>query len=418
MRQPDEVVQRLRTRFERDYPNWVMQGGSWPMRIRLQPPTTAERSERPVDCHTWADRWARYDGPGELEYATIKFPTGKHSMPKTLALRGPGEVAAADPDMACRWQRCTTRLEALLDELPRADLDRHLRKIVDLDQRDYDRLVNTAAWLRRNPTSGMLIRQLPIEGIDTKWLGKNDTLVLALLGADDTEDATGEQEQPEYAHPESRSRQLHQRLGLRVAPELVQVAVLDPDLRASLGGMRAFAAAVEDLNNWPKRPSTVLILENQETGYAFTEDLPGVVVLHGMGANIASYARIDWVRGADVLYWGDIDGPGLRFVADLRAHAIPARTVLMDLPTLQRFRHLAVDGATPYSDEPDPLTDAERELYRHLADYATENGTGLLLEQERIPWPHAEQTLAEAITQGSSARDGATWAKVTDRRPS
>src|SRR5699024_8552980 len=164
-----------------------------------------------------------------------------------------------------------------------------------------------------------------------------------------------------------------------------------------LGGMRHFAADVEDLNRWPRHPETVLILENLETGYAFTDDWPGTVVLHGNGANVGSYARIDWVRTADVFYWGDIDVPGISFVHDLRTRGIEATSVLMDTATLTAFRHLAVTSHATRSDEPELLTTAERELYQYLADYMADNETGLLLEQERIPWPWAHQTLADIV---------------------
>src|SRR6266568_8837824 len=88
------------------------------------------------------------------------------------------------------------------------------------------------AWLRANPASGMLLRQLPIEGIDIKWLSRHAQLVLALLG--DSVPAPNA-DQPITGHG---SRRLHERLGLRVPPDLIQVAVLDPALRAQLGGMR------------------------------------------------------------------------------------------------------------------------------------------------------------------------------------
>jgi hypothetical protein len=54
-----------------------------------------------------------------------------------------------------------------------------------MDADDFQRLVATVSWLDAHPTSGLMLRQLPIEGVDTKWLGKNKSLVLALLGAED-----------------------------------------------------------------------------------------------------------------------------------------------------------------------------------------------------------------------------------------
>jgi hypothetical protein len=66
---------------------------------------------------------------------------------------------------------------------------------------------------------------------------------------------------------------LHERLGLRVPPDLIQIAVLDPEMRSMVGGLHHFAASVEDLNASGLRPRTVVILENKETGYAITGDL-------------------------------------------------------------------------------------------------------------------------------------------------
>jgi hypothetical protein len=79
--------------------------------------------------------------------------------------------------------------------------------------------------------------------------------------------------------PASARIRLHQRLGLRNIPDLIQAAVLDSALRAQVGGMRHFAASLEDLSGWPQRPRTIVILENKETGYAVTGDHPGVVPL-------------------------------------------------------------------------------------------------------------------------------------------
>jgi hypothetical protein len=227
--------------------------------------------------------------------------------------------------------------------------------------------------------------------------------VLALLEHDDPRLAPQGTDQPVTGQSQ---RRLLQRLGLRVPPELIQVAILDPALRAGLAGMRHLAASVDDLNRWNARPGSVVILENKETGYAITDDHPGTVVLHGQGLSVASYARITWVRDAGtVVYWGDIDAPGLQFVSDLRGYGIPATTVMMDTATLERFRHLATEGAGPQRASVPRLTETERELYDHLADYAATHKTGLLLEQERIPWQHAYPQLLAAM-RGSGSSEG------------
>jgi hypothetical protein len=394
VRQPEEILKYLEERFERDYPDWARQRGSWPLRLTLRPPTSAERSEDPIACHTWAEQWNTYGGPGTVEYANLRFPTGTHRMPRALRLDRPADVAAAGPSSKQMWQRCGQRLVALQLKFPDARFTGMIRRIAELDPRDYDRLANTAAWLRDNPTSGMLLRQLPIEGIGTKWLASHARLVLALLGDVDFDPEVDAAEEP-------RRLRLHRRLGLRIPPDLVQVAVLDPHLREQVAGMRHFAASIDDLNRWQRKPGTVVILENKETGYALTGDYTNAVVLHGEGFSVLHYARIDWVREAGkIIYWGDIDAAGLQFVNDLRSYGIDIATVMMDIATLEQFRSLAVDGASPQRLRLPHLNETERNLYQALVAHATARGTGLLLEQERIPWTHAHLVLLAAMADG------------------
>lgn len=66
---------------------------------------------------------------------------------------------------------------------------------------------------------------------------------------------------------------------------------------------------------------------------------------------------------------------------------------MMHKQTLERFRHLSTDGAGPQRTVLPHLTGPEVELYLLLSLHAAEKDSGLLLEQERIPWPHAQQEL-------------------------
>ncbi|MBG0568719.1 Wadjet anti-phage system protein JetD domain-containing protein [Actinoplanes aureus] len=391
MRRPEEVAALLRRRFDQDYPRWARRGGAWPMRVSLQPPSSAQRSADPIACHEWAASWHDYRGPGTTQYQNLKFPTGVHPMPHALVFAEPADVAAVCTETEQTWRRCGQRLVTLQRQFPLARFGGLIRRITELDVRDFERLVNTVAWLRANPTSGLLLRQLPIEGINTKWLMRHAHLVLSMLGDEDAE------AEAEEADGQRRLR-LHRRLGLRIPPDLVQVAVLDPQIRAEFGGMRHFAASIDDLNAWSRRPGTVMIFENKETGYALTDDLAGTVVLHGEGFSVLHYARIDWVlTAATVVYWGDIDAAGLQFVNDLRGYGIAATTVMMNRETLDKFAGLAVEGAGPQRRTLPNLEDDEQALYRYLVEYTDSSQSGLLLEQERIPWAYAYPLLLEQL---------------------
>lgn len=401
---PGDIERKVRGRFDRDYPEWARGKGSWPLRINLQLPSTAERSYNAVACHVWADAWEGYGGPGILGYVNIRFPTGVHRMPATLTFTSPGMAAAAHPDSHAIWRRCGERLIELKRTLSGARFDRIIRRLTELSDQDYECLISTTQWITGNPTSGMLLRQLPIEGINTKWLARHATLVLALLGDersyDELDGEPVDAPSADNSGPLLQRGRLHRRLGLRVPPYLIQVAVTDAALREQFAGMRNFAAGVNDLNRWPRTPETVVILENKETGYAITDDHPGTVVLHGAGFSVYHYAQVSWVRSAQrVIYWGDIDLPGLAFVSDLRRLGIRAETILMNIETLDRFRHLAVEGAAAKRVALPHLADSENLLYRKLLDHAERHQTGILLEQERIAWDYAYRLLKEAIAR-------------------
>jgi hypothetical protein len=76
---------------------------------------------------------------------------------------------------------------------------------------------------------------------------------------------------------------------------------------------------------------------------------------------------------------GDIDVEGFEILSSLRAIFPSARSFLMNLDTLERWRHLAVPGTGRNRDLPVHLTDAEQQACLRCRD---EN---LRLEQERIP---------------------------------
>ncbi len=90
---------------------------------------------------------------------------------------------------------------------------------------------------------------------------------------------------------------------------------------------------------------------------------------------------------------------------------LEAQTILTDTAILEKYRHLAIEGAPPQRTGLPHLTAGEQALYAYLAEYAASHGTWLLLEQERIPWSHAYPVLAEAMAciprrqHGTAARE-------------
>ena len=178
-----------------------------------------------------------------------------------------------------------------------------------------------------------------------------------------------------------------------------------PRLRAEAAGLQRFDATVSVLNESALRPEVVLIVENLEPGHTLA-DLPGVALIHGLGAGAPILASLDWIAtAAEVLYWGDIDRAGLAILASVRRAGIPARTVFMDEATLDAYATSCHDTDTQMASHevPAQLSEAEAALYNRLSAYQQVHGRELQLEQEHIPIALACKVIQDALRSTSSA---------------
>jgi hypothetical protein len=279
---------------------------------------------------------------------------------------------------AAHWTRLTERFARLLAAVPgdtsalAAALPRVAKEVVALDEPDFTRFLGVLDWLAGHPASGMFIRQLPIRGVDSKWVGSHRTLVQRLHLA-----ASG-----------------HLDLGLAAKPDLVRMRFLDPALAP--GGLSDVSAPLAELAALDISPGTVFVLENLETVLAMPT-FPGAVVVHGSGYAAERLGRLPWALTAQVIYWGDLDSHGFAILNRLRSHGGTARSLLVDTQTLDAYADLCVMEPVPSTARLVYLTAAELETLQVLAERGNTR-----LEQERIPCERAVATLSRAA--GSTER--------------
>lgn len=122
------------------------------------------------------------------------------------------------------------------------------------------------------------------------------------------------------------------------------------------------------------------------------------MAVHGSGYAVDGVARLDWIDGARVIYWGDLDSHGFAILNRLRSHLPEVESVLMDEATLLAHQDLWVPEPKPSTGTFAHLTGTEaRALERLRAE------GNVRLEQERIPWDTALnrlRTAAEVETSG------------------
>ena len=355
--------------------------GGWPLTILLHPPTERDTARDLAGVRDWIERWAAAQAdparPGELVWTERQWPgLGRQRLPERLLLAGPEQVAVWLGEEA-GWQQACERAAALRQVLATLRVGRHFDWLAAAPTADFERLLAVLRWLDEHPGSGLYLRQLPIPGIDTKWIGTNRGRLVHLLG---------QRQRPALGSDDTAGKDFHALAGLRREPDLMRIRILDPDLRAAVGGLGDITAPVEQIAALPLRPERIFIVENLQTGLAFGE-LPGAVCCMARGYAVEAYGGIRWLRERPCHYWGDLDTHGFAILNRLRAHLPGVRSLLMDADSLLRHRDLWQHEDKPAAGPLHRLTAGEQAVFQGLLTGRW--GERVRLEQERIDWGYA-----------------------------
>lgn len=385
MKSIEDLQHWAATRYRRGHRRWI--GGQAPSNsttpgteaasglgatFTLGVPTEARADDNPDALAAWATSWRRWRPPAgaRLEWVRRSWHSwGRQELPARVHVETP-EAMASLAGRSADWRRCTAVADRLRSRWPESPtLPGALPGLVDavaaLEGPDVEKLLAVAGWLVDHPDSGLLPRQLPVPGVDTKWLERHRGLVQRIVAG-----ICGEEG-----------------LGLSTEAQQFRVRVLDQSLTGA--DMSDFTAGVEELDRLRLAPAVVLIVENLTTAAALPA-LPGVVAVWGHGIAVVQLEQVGWIAGAPILYWGDLDTHGFRILSRARQRLPATRSVLMDAATLHSFAALA--GHEPaQAHGVTGLTAAEAGVYREL------EADDLRLEQERIPMDWAAARLREAL---------------------
>jgi hypothetical protein len=365
------------------------------------------------------EAWQRERWPAgvSVNWVERSWPRlGRQSLPQGVVVDSPAAAAAVVGDGE-RWAAASQRATAFAAIWPQlarcAVLGRLFDALADWAGDDIERLVGLLRWAQVHPASGLYLRQLPVPGLDTKWIAARAAAVTELLralrdpvdrreprveaGRDQVAaDADEGEGQSLVTRPAASSADLHDLLGLRRAPIRLRLRILCPALRAAVGGLVDIEAPVAELAALAIRPRAVLIVENLETGLALP-DCPGVVALMKLGAAVKLAAHLPWIVGASrTWYWGDIDSHGFEILNRARSVLPGIESLLMTQRLLLTHRELCVVEPSPSTVAALPLLSAaEREVFDGLRSQRW--GRQLRLEQERIPWQVAVQELQSRL---------------------
>jgi len=378
LKAPDDVRVLLKRRFANKQRDWLrlereLEG--WPLDVPLSIPSESEAYRDLEKVRAWARKWKSWSGPGKVIWTERRWrDLGVQALPERVLLFEPSEVASWVGE-AKRWSRACVRYAELTGTWPilKRVLPQHFDVLADYDDVEYRRLADMLGWLQAHRVSGLYPRQIPIAGMDSKWIEARKGLIASLMRTLRPEVAPG--------------ADFYAACGLKPLPVGLRVRVLDPQIRARVGGLSDIVARTEELSQVPITPERVFVVENLQTGLALP-DLPGCIAFMGLGYSVELLASISWIRNAECVYWGDCDTHGLAILSKVRGQLPTVRSLMMDEETLHSHKALwSVEAKQHAAPSLPNLLPEEAALY--LALKRNQWHDRVRLEQERIGWNYA-----------------------------
>lgn len=400
MKTPADVRALATKRFQRERLNALREAlgcavtTTWPWVVPLGRPTERDVLTNAQLVLAWRDAWvdAKASGDFEVETDVIAWRAiGTQTVPVRVLFVNTKAIAKV-AGLLPLWTQVVTRAKRFVALWPGIEeaMVREWAMLADWSDDAVLALERVLTWFVDHPKSGLYLRQLPIEGVDTKWFTEpRKKVVQRLLVAirEAKESVPLMAESSEALDPDTTFETV---CGLKPLPKLIRGRLLDEVDQKVFYGLSDLSLPLDEWAQLPLYPEIVFISENLQTGLAF-EAHPKSVVFFGLGAGVTQLAAIPWVRTARIIYWGDVDTYGLEILAHLRSVLPQTESVMMNRQTLEAFRGLAVaENRQASGAHVEHLRENEREVFDALkvGDLAR-----LRLEQERIPWPVARETL-------------------------
>lgn len=384
---PDAARDFLVRRFNNQHHAWLAGEGSWPLHIPLGIPTEKDATDDTLAVRAWVSSWAAWKNVGEVSFAVRKWARmGEQELPVALTVSSPEDVATL-VGQSPRWTRAKERYAQMVGKWPQlgtgAALAARFNVLADYSEVDFTRLIALLDWLVQNPVSNVYLRQLPVEGLDTKWAEQRIGVITGLLKdiKQDTSDGN-----------------FHEICGLQRPPHRIRIKLLCPELRRLVGGLRDFEAPIEEIAALPIQPTAAVIVENLDTGMALP-DIAGAVGIMKLGNAVSALGSVPWLKAIPAVYWGDIDTHGFAILDRARKALPQLRSVLMDEATTLGFQNLWGTEPTQTANFAlEHLNEHERVVYAALKGNTW--GQKVRLEQERLPWERSIAALLAELVRG------------------
>ncbi len=398
---PQEAVASLSATVQRRWKAWLVSPDEQnSVDLPLHPPTGKTAAQDVTAAAAWVRSWQDWEKTHPqarvvwVEKSWNAAGLGRQLLPDRLQVTGVDALVSLTGNTR-HWRGLVRRFGVLVGASPALAVREAAAAVLarwrDLDDDDLSRVQAVVDWFLAHPSSGLMPRAVPVEGVHGKWLESHRTLVTRLVAAR-RGDASG---QTVSTLTDLGLVEREPQVRLRLPAGVPGWAGVPEDVALTWSGASGLWA--EELTASAPLPVTgALLVENLETFLALPAS-PGRVLMWGAGYSARRWARLPWLADLPVWYWGDLDADGFAILSAVRSHLPQARSVLMDEAAVRRWRHLAT--VDPNSDRKNlsALTTSEDAARDLLA-----SSGNLRIEQERILLAEAVDALGAAGFYGEA----------------
>ncbi|MEH3414980.1 DUF3322 domain-containing protein [Phytobacter diazotrophicus] len=367
MYSPDELREKLarqwdnaKLRAER-----LLPPGNWPLCLPIGKPSAKIFAEQAQRVLQHVQLW-RQVAVGRVEWKEVNYRTsdGPISMPFRWILNSPSDWlnAAADP-VVNREFRLLERIIEQVDPIFHLLLVSHRSLWRHKDPQDIISAARLACRLEPGCAKGLPLRLLSGQGVDTKFIENNISLLTRLLDVRFSGEAS---EQGLTTFLDAFDESSH----------WVLVAPLSPGLLP----FKKCRVTTAELAETTLTASRVLVIENEQCLHQLPA-LSDTIAILGCGLDVQwlSSTVLDEKR---VAYWGDIDSWGLLMLARARRCRPRLDALLMNRELFEQYAmHSAVPEPVKAQETiPDGLLNEEADFYCYLTRLPRGR-----LEQEFLP---------------------------------
>jgi hypothetical protein len=263
-----------------------------------------------------------------------------------------------------------------------------MRAMPHLD--DWGKILDVCAFVQAHPCPGIYLRQMTLQGVDTKFFEAKRAILSDVLTKC----------LPEEAYDASitglSKYGFERRFGFLYNEPVIRYRILDKSILAGSAYRDISIPLSEFAEHDIPGCHTVFITENKVNGLAFPPYNGGIVIF-GLGYGVSDIAEAAWLKEKKIVYWGDIDTHGYGILSMLRGKLPHVESILMSSRDIDQYRSIAGEepNETRRADALANLTPEEEEAYVRLIKRG--DCEGLRIEQERIPFQVVREVLVAEV---------------------